>query len=473
MTRLNIILLALVPATVFGAATPVQPDASRRLPPPGVAISSEDRKELEAGVAKLGQTIEGLRGALRDNPALLRLLPDVQIYHKAVDWALRYDEFFTPTNEVRAAKALLRQGLERAQQLRDGQPAWPSATGLVVRAYVSKIDGSIQPYGLVVPASFQPTRPPLLTSHPHRLDIWLHGRDEKLTELKFINDRQRSPGEFTPSNAIVLHPYGRYCNAFKFAGEIDVLEAMDHVTKSYPIDTNRIVLRGFSMGGAGCWHLAAHYPWLWAAAAPGAGFAETPEYMKALERNPPPLWYEQKLWHLYNATDYAANFFNLPVVAYSGEIDKQKQAADIMAKAMSAEGLELVHIIGPQTAHRYHPEAKQEINRRIDEIVSHGRDPLPRKIHFTTSTLRYNQSGWLRVERLEKHWEQARVEAECDGADNVSIKTTNVFSIDAVARHRIALQSGRAASPHHHRWPVDRNEARGEDAAGGESLLQI
>ena len=30
-----------------------------------------------------------------------------------------------------------------------------------------------------------------------------------------------------------------------------------------------------------------------------------------------------KLWHLYDATDYAANLFNCPLVAYSGEIDGQ------------------------------------------------------------------------------------------------------------------------------------------------------
>ena len=76
-----------------------------------------------------------------------------------------------------------------------------------------------------------------------------------------------------------------------------------------------------------------------------------------------PTEWEQKLWHWYDSTDYAGNLFNLPTVAYSGEIDKQKQAADMMAKAMKAEGLELVHLIGPGTAHKYHPETKKEVSR--------------------------------------------------------------------------------------------------------------
>ena len=110
------------------------------------------------------------------------------------------------------------------------------------------------------------------------MDVWLHGRDDQLTELKFIAERERSSGEFTPPDTFVLHPYGRYCNAFKFAGEADVFEALEEVKRHYHIDPSRIALRGFSMGGAGTWHLAAHHPDVWAVAAPGAGFAETAGY---------------------------------------------------------------------------------------------------------------------------------------------------------------------------------------------------
>ena len=56
-------------------------------------------------------------------------------------------------------------------------------------------------------------------------------------------------GHYTPRDTIVLHPYGRYSNAFKFAGEIDVLEALEHVQANYQIDDERISVRGFSMGG--------------------------------------------------------------------------------------------------------------------------------------------------------------------------------------------------------------------------------
>ncbi len=401
-----------------------RPANVRPVPPKGIAIPDADRASLRAGVDELGRQIDGLRGLLQGKPRLLGLLPDVIVYHKAVHNALEYNEIFN-TREIAAARDLLRRGHERAGQLRNGQAPWNTATGLVVRAYVSKIDGSIQPYGLVVPASFRPDTP-----HQFRLDVWCHGRGENLSELNFVNDRQRTPGEFAPANAFVLHPYGRYCNANKFAGEIDLFEALEDVKSHYPIDEDRMVMRGFSMGGAACWQFAVHYPSVWVAAAPGAGFSETADFLKVFQKEPvQPPWYEKKLWHLYDCTDYALNLFNLPTVAYSGDRDSQKQAADMMARALEAEGIDLAHVIGKNVGHRYTPEAKVEINRRVDSIVNAGREAVPETVRFTTWTLRYNRSFWIQVDGLEQHWEQARVMADLRGQDGPTIRTKNTSAL--------------------------------------------
>ncbi len=412
-------LMAVAALLPSSAAVPIA--GARRVPPPGIAVPATGRALLEAGVRELAGEIESLRGTLKTNSALLKLLPDVEIFHKAVRWPLDYDEFLR-SNDVALAKGLLRQGRERAQALRDGKAPWLAATGLVVRGYVSGIDGSVQPYGLVVPASFRPG-----AAGRHRLDVWLHGRDNNLTELKFIADRQRSIGEFAPVDTFVLHPYGRFCNAFKFAGEVDVFEALAHAQEDYPIASERVTVRGFSMGGAGCWHLAAHHASRWAAAAPGAGFAETAEYTKALTKEPRPAWWEQKLWHLYDATDYAVNLFNCPTIAYSGELDKQKQAADVMARAMKTEGLELTHLIGPGVEHKYEPKTKLELARRFDELVARPRPRLPEETRFTTRTLRYAQCGPFMLEALERHWERADLRASFpSGTRGFKISTTNV-----------------------------------------------
>jgi pimeloyl-ACP methyl ester carboxylesterase len=390
--------------------------AVKQVPPPGIAVDAADRSELEAGLARLGTSIEKLKA----DP----LVADVMIYHKAVRFALEFNEFYKPT-EIAQAKKLLAEGQARADELAAGRAPWTSATGLVVRGYISRIDKSVQPYGLVIPPTFGPEKP-----HKWRLDTWLHGRGENLTEINFIADREKNFGEFQPRDTIVIHLYGRYCNANKFAGEVDLFEALADVKKHYNIDERRILLRGFSMGGAAVWHLAAHHAGEFAAASPGAGFAETTQYNADYRSGKiKPEWWEEKLFHLTNATDYALNFFNLPVVNYNGEIDPQGQAGDIMAKYMAEEGLTLARIYGPNTAHKYHPDSKIELSRIMDALAEKGNDPYPRKIRFTTWTLAYNQMKWVTVDGLEKHWERARVDAEITSDRTITVKTQNISAL--------------------------------------------
>ena len=417
--RLVFILFVFALFSFVHAQLPSQ--VMRPIPPLGVEIPAADRAELESGVTALGKEIDALKVELKDKPKLLELLPDVQIFFNAVRYALKYKEFLN-LKEIPLAKEQLKQGMDRAKELRAGKPSWTTQTGLVVRGYVSKIDGSVQPYGLVVPPTFQPNLP-----FQYRLDIWYRGRSETMTEINFIADRLKNAGQFTPPNTIVLHPYGRYCNANKFAGEVDTFEALENIRKHYQIDENRISVRGFSMGGAATWHIAAHHAGLWASAAPGAGFVETAEYIKADLKDVPE--YEQKLWNLTNASSYAGNFFNLPVVAYSGELDRQKQATDVMAREMKKDGIELTHIIGLKTEHKYHPDSIPEINKRLDSIVKKGRNPIPKHVKFTTYTLRYNKMFWVTVDGLEQHWEKATIDAEITDATTVNVTTRNVTAL--------------------------------------------
>jgi len=414
--------LGLVTATLGQAVEPAKPlvATTPRVPAIGIELDENVRTQLRERTDALGEAIQALAKQHAETPPLLHHLPDVQVYHKAVDWALKHRIFFKPS-ELKTAEDLLVAGNKRAAQLANGKMPWSRATGLVVRGYVSRLDDSVQPYGLVIPESFS-TDP----WRKRRLDIWLHGRDNKLSELKFMEQRRTSAGQFTPPDTIVLHPYGRFCNAFKFAGEVDVLEALTHAKTHYPVDDNRMSLRGFSMGGGGCWHLGTHLAADWIAVAPGAGFAESLEYLGLTRKNALPPAYEQTLWGLYDATKYAGNLFNTVTVAYSGELDKQRQAADIMARHLAAEGLALHHVIGPDTGHKYHPAAKAEIDERLNAAASNGRNPVPARVRLLTQTLRYNRQAWVQVDGLEAHWQPARVEARLASNERVEVTTENV-----------------------------------------------
>jgi dienelactone hydrolase len=419
----------------------------KQIPPAGVPVPAADKAELESGLKQLAGDLDGLRKAKGD------LYADVEIFYKAVHDALVHDEFLN-AKDIPAGKELLKIGLERAKELKEGKPTWASATGNVVRGYVSKIDGSVQPYGLFVPPTYK-------SDHKHRLDFWLHGRDENLTELHFVNGRLKGGSDFKPADTIVLHLYGRFCNASKFAGEVDLFEAMDSVKKRYSIDDNRICVRGFSMGGASSWQIGAHHAGLWACVAPGAGFAETPVYSNIYKDAVKPTAWQETLWHMYNATDYAVNFFNTGLVAYSGEDDPQKAAADTMAKSLKEEGLEMIHIIGPKTKHAYEKNAKEEVAKKVDEFAAKGRDPNPKKIRFSTWTLRYNEMKWVTVDGLEKHWERARVDAEQDsGKVTLTTKNVSAISLTPPGVSKVLIDGQELAAAPHYR------KADGKWAAG-------
>ena len=176
-------------------------DNVRPVPRKGTIISQEVRDELEQGITKLGAEIDALRDQLKKKPALLALLPDVQIFHNAIRYAVRYNEIFNPTNEIPAAKNLFKAGLDRAPNFgRANLHGFQPQDLLCGDTFQSWMASSVQPYGLVVPSSYKPN-----TAHRFRLDFSFHGRGEELSELNFLRDRMRSPGEFTPRDTIVLH----------------------------------------------------------------------------------------------------------------------------------------------------------------------------------------------------------------------------------------------------------------------------
>lgn len=415
--------LAFALAFSAGVAAQTPAPALKRIPPPGITLTDRERDTLARDAAALRAEIDALAGSAPALPALPKLLPDVEIFHKAVDWALRYDEFMAP-KEIALAGQLLEQGRQRVAELRAGRAPWLDATGLVLRGYRSRLDGSIQPYGLVVPESVRRAGPetPLM--------VWLLGRGEKRTELAFLAERSAGPPHLTPAHTLTLVPYGRFCNATKFAGEVDVMEAMAAVRSDYRIDERRILVAGFSMGGGSAWHLATHHASLWCAASPGAGFAETPIFTKALAPNKEPRpWWEQRLWRMYESTGIAANLLHTPTVAYTGELDAQREASELMAAALAAEGLKLERFIGPQTAHRYHPETKEALTRRLEELLAKGRDPRPREVWLTTYTLRYPQNAWVRIEGMGMHWEPAEVRATLHDSHAIAAHTKNVSAL--------------------------------------------
>src|SRR5688500_2719635 len=102
--RALVVLTALSSPELFG-----QIRDTNRVPPIGPAISAEDRDALTTRL-----------GAFESELKRTRATPDVQVFYKAVAWALRYDEFYR-SNEIAAAHRLIDDGIERAKALAENQ----------------------------------------------------------------------------------------------------------------------------------------------------------------------------------------------------------------------------------------------------------------------------------------------------------------------------------------------------------------
>ncbi len=169
---------------------------------------------------------------------------------------------------------------------------------------------------------------------------------------------------------------------------------------------------------------------------------------------PPP--YEQTLWGLYDVPDYVRNLFNLPVVAYSGEVDKQKDAADFMAETFAAEGHELVHLIGPNMPHKYDPAVLAQVMERMHAAVERRRDPAMPNVSLQTRTLHYNRLHWVEALGLGQHWQDSRIDARYTSDDVLAVETRNIQSL--------RLRPPRAVA----RLSID-----GQDVAGGAGPLEF
>lgn len=403
-------------ATSFLLASTLLAQAPPPPSQPPYALTAEEKSALTADLTNLGKRLS----ILREKPHDAHLLADVEVYYKAVAWMLRYPEEVYTRAYAANAQMLVKRGIERIAELEMGRHEWTSRKGRrVAFGYRSRVDGSVQPFHLVIPASHD-------SAKPARLDVVLHGRGATLTEVSFLAQAEGpKPPPVTYEDRLELHVFGRTNNAYRWAGETDVFEAFGAVRARFQIDPQRVVLRGFSMGGAGTWHIGLHHPGEWAAIEAGAGFNETRNYAK--QTNPLP--HHEKLWRIYDAADYALNAFNVPTVGYGGDQDPQLQASLNVQEQLKREGLfgsadlRALFLVGPQIGHRFHPESKKQSDTFIDRFVQPGRPTSPARIRFVTYTARYGECDWITLEGLERHYERAEVDA--DGATG-KITTRNV-----------------------------------------------
>jgi len=150
-------------------------------------------------------------------------------------------------------------------------------------------------YQLFLPANYEE-----LYEKKWPLILFLHGSGRRGTDIRILDGyglngiaENNEDFEFIvltpqcPSSEVWANQHG------------SLLYLLDKIISKYRVDTDRIYLTGFSMGGIGSWSLAAHAPQRFAAVAPIAGWFE-PEMAHSLMNVP--------IWNFHGQEDETVPF---------------------------------------------------------------------------------------------------------------------------------------------------------------------
>jgi hypothetical protein len=396
--------------------------------PPPVTAKPEE-------LAKIQEKTEQLRALvkqLKTKGADAVLLGDVEVFVHAGQMLLEYPDMFANQGAISSAYTTLDRGIERANQLLAGQSPWTHGRRRIY-AYYSEIDGAVLPYGITLPENYDPKK-------PTRLYVWLHGRSNTQTESAFINGFLSSKGQTNVADhgQIQLDCFGRINGAgWHWAGEMDVFESIAALKKRFNIDDNRIIIRGFSQGGEGAWHISLHHPDRFAAAEIGAGTVS-----RTLEQNPNLTDYQKKTLRIWeNISEWALNIHNMPLAGHDGEFDTGQLESSLRARAqvekegypskgepdyLKSQGVPGLWMVSLDTGHSTSPLVRKRLDEFLKEHGDKGRSS-PDHIRFVSYTTRYNRSYWVSLEGLGQHYERAEVDAKRSGdKGSYEIKTKNV-----------------------------------------------
>ena len=411
---------------------------------PAYALTQDDRQQIQARVDELDALVKPLKARRGEDD----LMADVDVHSKAAHWVLDFPEDVTSQTDVRNVLAVLDRGIERARQLQNGQSPWTSQKGQVALGYYSPLDGSVQPYQLTIPASYDGSKPVPLFG-------WMHGRNAGITTSNFLYAATIGSTSSVPDwGQLEVQFLGRGNNASHWAGEADVYETVAAISRRFKVDSSRMVLRGFSLGGAGAWHVALHNPGMWVAADIGAGTWPRRYLMK--DQYPP---YQAKVLNVWeNMTEWALNGFNLPLAGHSGDADNQipsipgppgypnvanrgQLESSIRIREqlahegfpsegepsyLAAKGTPDIFLISANTGHGTSPLVRDQINTFLKQWVDKGQ-VSPDHIRFLTYTTRYNKDYWVTVESLGEMYERADIDAQrSNSGKTYEIATHNI-----------------------------------------------
>jgi len=251
--------------------------------------------------------------------------------------------------------------------------------GTLNLTFRSKIDGSVQPLLVRVPKGYTPEKSwPLL--------VTLHG---------FGDGPILTPEIET---MVQIGPYGRGSVWYEGIGERDVFECIEIAEKLFSIDSDRVYLCGFSMGGTGTFNLGFKHPDVWAACVPVCGRCDSLDLVSSARHVP--------FW---------INTGNRDIVI------PPKYSRAAYDKAMQLGFSQWKYTEHKTMGHDFSINWKE-----VEEwLLTKKRTTNPTGISFRTKDIRFNRAYWLEITEIEWYGKIARIDADIEG-QNIYVKSENV-----------------------------------------------
>jgi len=315
-----------------------------------------------------------------------------------------------------------------------GRDPFAAERGNSLRGYWAANDDSCQPYSLTLPPEYNSKRkyPLVLFLHHHGWSDWY------------------SPFQGHPApelaGAVVAAPHGRGSCDYLWIAEDDSLAVIDAVSAEYPIDTARVYVTGWSMGGTGSFHLPGRYPDRFAASCPKAGNADFTAWEKAWGpdrvRLKTPLEAARMFlrWKTAPVT-YAENFLHVPIAMDHGAGDSVNPVGHSKSMAGRLKQLKYKNV-----RYRFGSGGHgwgASLEDRFKWMLKFRRPAGPARVRFKTGSYRHGKAYWVEILRIADRMKMAGIDVRV--ASPARIEVSKCENIERLALKLKGHKLGRGA----------------------------
>ncbi|MDM7916699.1 MAG: prolyl oligopeptidase family serine peptidase, partial [Candidatus Eisenbacteria bacterium] len=290
--------------------------------------------------------------------------------------------------------------------------------------FLSSIDGSVQKYAALPPSvesSAEPSGDPSAdpSAGPFALLLSLHGASV---------EPEPQVDSYSPKAwAYVVAPTntGPYGFDWQDWGRRNAIETLENVLARFPIDPDRVMLVGHSMGGHGTWHVGLSDPGRFAALAPSAGWGSLGTYTPFTLREDvlagdPRL---RVLWERAIAPDntlaFLGNARGLPVFVLHGGADDNVPVfhGRMLARRAAAAGARVVYREVSGQGHWWDASDAPGVDcvdlpEMMEFLRAQRRDTAPDTITLATADVgTCDRSHWLRIVEGDRPFSRVEVSA--------------------------------------------------------------